>query len=390
MSITIRLPELSPNMEKATIIRWIKQEGDAVAAGDILVEVETDKATIEMEAMDSGTLTKILVPEGSQDIAVDTPIAVLASQTARDRPPGGGEIQEPPARIPASPFARKLARQFEVPLEEISGSGPRGRVVATDVRKAATKSPGPEEPQPTRADRSALGPQPGRAGEFTEIPIDGVRRTIAKNLSASAREVPHFRVVVDVQCDAVLSLRRAINNHSSDRRLTLNDFFLKALACAIEQTPEANVVWAQDKLVRFSTVDVAVAISAGGRLYAPILRDAARKTVTTISHEVRRLTAQAQTGVFSPRELEGGTTAVSNLGMYGVRAFDAIVNPPQSSIFAIGQAQQRPVVRDGVVAVATVATITMSCDHRAIDGAAAAKGLERLKLLIEEPVQLLA
>lgn len=399
MSVTIRLPELSPNMERATIVRWLKREGEHVAVGDILAEVETDKATMEMEAMDSGVLDKILVCDGARDVEVNAPIAVLigesgasradASQT--DETPAMAEPGRPAGRLAASPLARKLARQLDVKLDQLAGSGPGQRIIAADVRAAARPQPaGLDSDEPlARQDQQIPSPRKPDAASHVETPVDGFRRTIARNLSASKRDIPHFRVSIDVDCDAVLALRKTINERSPDLRLSLNDFVIKAVACAMDQTPEANAIWAEDRILRYSSVDVGVAISAGERLYAPVIRDVAKRTISSLSAEVRSLTAKAKTNSLTPRDLEGGSTAVSNLGMFGIRAFDAIINPPQSSIFAVGQAEPRAVVREGALAVATLMTVTMSCDHRVIDGAVAARAMGKLKALIEEPLLLI-
>lgn len=394
MSVTIRLPELSPNMERATIVRWLKREGEHVAVGDILAEVETDKATMEMEAMDTGVLDKILVCDGARDVEVNAPIAVLRGEIGASRADASRTDETPamsePGRLAASPLARKLARQLDVKLDQLAGSGPGQRIIAADVRAAARPQPaGLDSDEPLGRQDQQIPPRKPDAAIHVETPVDGFRRTIARNLSASKRDIPHFRVSIDVDCDAVLALRKTINERSPDLRLSLNDFVIKAVACAMEQTPEANAIWAEDKILRYSSVDVGVAISAGERLYAPVIRDVAKRTISSLSAEVRSLTAKAKTNSLTPRDLEGGSTAVSNLGMFGIRAFDAIINPPQSSIFAVGQAEPRAVVREGALAVATLMTVTMSCDHRVIDGAVAARAMGKLKALIEEPLLLI-
>lgn len=437
MPLEIVMPSLAAGMTEGTLTRWLKGEGDAVAKGEAIAEVETDKATLEMEAEETGLLGRILVPAGPGAVAVNTPLAVLfkageavdtAAPAASPAPtpapaPATLPSASPPAalggtapghRVPASPLARRLAAQYGVSLTGLHGSGPSGRVVRLDVerlRDAAAARPAaapalppavaaPALPSPVEAatvpavrPQAAVtpsAPQPMPWQAHTAIPNSAMRKTIARRLSEAKQTVPHFYLTVEVELDAVLSLRQRLNGRSgAESKLSVNDFIVKAAALALRRVPAANAMWTDEAILRFAEVDISVAVATDGGLITPVVRQADRKGLATISGEVKQLAAKARDGKLTPEEYQGGSFTISNLGMYGITQFSAIVNPPQACILAVGAGEPRPVVRDGTVQVRTLMTCTLSVDHRAVDGAVGAEFLAAFKPLIEDPLQLM-
>ena len=456
MPIEILMPALSPTMEKGNLAKWLKKEGDTVKSGDVLAEIETDKATMEVEAIDEGVLAKILVPEGTQDVPVNQLIAVLAGEgedvaAAASGAGKGGAAPAPAAaaaapapapaaapapapaapaaaaavaapapaangaagRVFASPLARRLARDKGVDLGAVAGSGPHGRIVARDIegaqpgaRPAAAPAPAPAAAPaaPAPAPKAALATAPGadqvkalyEPGSYEEIQLDGMRKTIARRLVESEQVTPHFYLTVDCDLDDQMALREQVNaNAPKDKdgkpayRVSVNDFIIKALALALQKVPAANAVWAEDRILRMKHADVGVAVAIDGGLYAPIVKKAEQKTISAISNEMRDLAARARTKKLKPDEYSGGSSSVSNLGMMGMRNFTAIINAPQSSILAVGASEQRAVVRGGEIKIATQMTVTMTCDHRVMDGALGAELLSAFKGFIEKPMSML-
>ncbi len=408
MPTTVAMPALSPTMTEGTLARWLVKEGDSVSAGDVIAEIETDKATMEVEAADEGSVGRLLVAEGTEGVLVNRPIAVLlgegedASVLDGFRPeeaapePAAPEPEETPApappppgessagRIFASPLARRMAEKAGLDLSAVRGTGPRGRIVKADV-EAALAAPAPA---PAHAQVRAAPPPPAGGGEV--VPHTGMRKAIARRLLDSKRTVPHFYLTADCGFDRLLAVRKELNGRDgADYGLTVNDFVVRAAALALRRTPEANASWSDDGMVRHASVDVSVAVALDAGLITPIVRDADRKGLADISREMKDLAARAREGVLRPEEYEGGTFSVSNLGMFGVREFSAIVNPPQAAILAVGAGESRPVVKDGALAVATVASCTLSCDHRVIDGVLGARLLEAFKGFVEDPVTML-
>ena len=455
MAIEILMPALSPTMTEGNLVRWLVAEGDRVQSGDVIAEIETDKATMEVEAVEEGRLGRILVPEGSEGVAVNTVIAVLAGEgeempaapTPAPVPSGalngsdpepartgaeGGEVAATPlarrmaalAHIPvgkivgsgaggkvtaddvrvaagrtprppdrpaarrdrerifASPFARRLAAEAELPLEHIRGSGPEGRIIARDVRRA--------EAEGVRAPERQVGAPADGLPPYERIRHSSMRRVIARRLVESKSTAPHFRLTVDCGIDGLLAARREVNADAPDGiKVSVNDFVIKALALALHRVPEANAAWEDDAVLRFSRADISVAVATPGGLITPVVRGAAAKGLGTISAEMADFAARARAGKLLPEEYRGGTSSVSNLGMYGVRQFDAVLNPPQATILAVGAGEQRPVVRDGALAVSTVMTCTLSCDHRVVDGALGAELLSAFRALVERPATML-
>ncbi len=409
MPIKILMPQLSPTMTEGNLAKWHKNEGDTVSAGDIIAEIETDKATMEVEAVDEGTLGKIMVPAGSEGVPVNTVIAVLlaegedssalaaatatpAAKAAPPTPPAPAPVAPaPPAlapakgdgRVAASPLARRMAERAGLDLGAIGGSGPGGRVIKADIEAALAK--GPARPAPVAPAMPA--PQPGAA--YTDVPHTTMRKTIARRLVESKQTVPHFYLTIECAIDRLLALRKDLNGRSDAYKLTVNDFVVRSVALALRKVPDANAAWTDAALRRWSTVDVAVAVALEGGLVTPIVRNADHKGLAAISNEVKELAKRARDGKLMPEEYQGGSFSVSNLGMYGIRQFDAIINPPQAGILAVGAGEQRPVVKDGALAIATMMTCTLSCDHRVIDGALGAAFLQAFKGFIEEPLTML-
>jgi pyruvate dehydrogenase E2 component (dihydrolipoamide acetyltransferase) len=452
MSVNILMPALSPTMEKGNLAKWLKKEGDKVKAGDVIAEIETDKATMEVEAVDEGTLGKIVVPEGTPDVPVNQVIAVLleegedktalsqakpapqtASKSAAAPPkapainPSPAPTQQAPAPRPqaatngkglegkglegkgpggvfASPLARRLAKDAGIELSRVQGSGPHGRIVARDI-EGAKGGAGLRALTPAAA-RSAEMPagMPDdkiralfEEGSYEFVPHDLMRKAIARRLTESKLTIPHYYLSIDCQIDELLKAREEINSStpkSADGKprfkLSVNDFVIKALALALIKVPDANVSWTDAGMLKHKHADVGVAVAIKGGLITPIIRHAEDKTLGTISNEMRDLGLRARIRKLKPSEYEGGSAAVSNLGMYGVKEFAAVINPPQASILAVGAGEERPVVKNGKVAVATVMTATLSADHRAVDGAVGAELLAAFKGYIEKPTGMLA
>ena len=431
MPTEILMPALSPTMEEGTLAKWLVKEGDSVASGDLLAEIETDKATMEFEAVDEGVIGKLLVAEGSAGVKVNTPIAVLlgedeseddiaepaarpAPEAARPSdadaeaaPAGRSETAAPPAgkrgdgaRIFASPLARRIAADRGIDLAQITGSGPRGRIVKADVEAAGAPKPAAAEaPAQAAPPAPAPGPDAGQIAalyadrDHQEITLDGMRKTIAARLTEAKQQIPHFYLRRDIHLDALLSLRAEINRQLAPReiKLSVNDFIIKACAAALQQVPEANAVWAGDRILRLTPSDVAVAVAIEGGLFTPVLRDAHQKSLSALSTEMKDLAARARDRKLSPQEYQGGSFAISNLGMFGIENFDAVINPPHGAILAVGAGVQKPVVQaDGTLGVATVMSVTLSVDHRVIDGALGAQLLAAIKDGLENPLALLA
>lgn len=419
-------------MEEGTLAKWLVKEGDIITLGKVIAEIETDKATMEYEAPETGTLVQLLVPEGSANVAVDAPIALLAvegehvTSVAADKvdvpsalaassvKPGSapadpaelrGSVSASSAaptggRIAASPLARRIAAAQGLDLALISGSGPNGRVVRRDIEEAASIQAAAVSSASSATPAARTGSaveELYQRGRYEVIELDAMRRTIARRLTESKQTVPHFYLRIDAELDSALALRERINAAAPIRdggkpawRISVNDMMIKALACALRDVPEANVTWADGYMLRHKAVDVAVAVAIDGGLITPIIRDAGTKSLSVISTEMKDLAARARERKLAPEEYQGGTTSLSNLGMLGVSSFDAVINPPHGTILATGAAEKRPVVRDDALSIATMVTVTLSVDHRTVDGALGARLLAAFKQLVEQPLVLLA
>jgi pyruvate dehydrogenase E2 component (dihydrolipoamide acetyltransferase) len=447
MPINILMPALSPTMEKGNLAKWLKKEGDKVKSGDVIAEIETDKATMEVEAVDEGTLAKILVPEGTQDVPVNDVIAVLAGDgedvkaagaAAANKPPKAAEAPKPapapaeasaPAAAPApvvaappiapsaspaqqangggrifsSPLARRLAKEAGIEISRIMGTGPHGRIVARDVEEAKSGK-GLKAPAAAPAPSPAVAPSMSdkqilalfEPGSYEIVPHDGMRRTIAQRLTASIQNVPHFYLTIDCDIGKLLAAREEINKAApTDKdkkplyKLSVNDFVIKAMAVALQKIPNCNVSWTDGGMVKHKHSDIGVAVAMPGGLITPIIRKAETKTLSTISNEMKDFATRARARKLKPEEYQGGTTAVSNLGMYGINHFTAVINPPHATILAVGTSEERPVVRGGKIEIAHIMSVTLSCDHRAIDGALGAELIGAFRQLIENPVMMM-
>jgi len=462
MPTNILMPALSPTMEKGNLAKWLKKEGDKISSGDVIAEIETDKATMEVEAVDEGTLAKIVVPEGAQDVAVNSVIAVLAGEgedvkaaaagaakapppkaaekkteaatphpapAAPPSPKGGGTaapaaqshpsprsgeggaaqaatggvqpIRAASNRIFSSPLARRLAKDAGIDLNRVQGSGPHGRVIARDI-DAAKSGKGLRAPGavPT-AGGAAIAPAMSDSqilslyeeGSYELVPHDGMRRTIAQRLTASIQTIPHFYLTMDCDIGKLMAAREEINAAApKDKdgkpayKISVNDFVIKALALALQRIPDANVSWTEAGLLKHKYSDIGVAVALPGGLITPIVRKAETKSLSAISNEMRDLAARARARKLKPPEYQGGGSSVSNLGMYGIKDFTAVINPPQSTILAVGAGEERAVVRNGQIVPAQIMSVTLSCDHRSVDGALCAELLAVFKALIENPV----
>jgi pyruvate dehydrogenase E2 component (dihydrolipoamide acetyltransferase) len=455
MPINILMPALSPTMEKGNLAKWLKKEGDKVKSGDVIAEIETDKATMEVEAVDEGTLAKILVPEGTADVPVNDVIAVLAgdgedvktaasgggaakaepkaeakSETGVETKAGNGEATRSPgssssapapkpassgaqaastpsanghARIFSSPLARRLAKEAGIELSRIEGSGPHGRVVARDVEQAKSgkglKAPaaapaGAPSIAPAMSDKQILSLF--EDGSYEIVPHDNMRRTIAQRLTASIQTIPHFYLTMDCDIGRLLAAREDINASApKDKekkplyKLSVNDFVIKAMAIALQRVPNANVSWTEGGMLRHKHSDIGVAVAMPGGLITPIIRKAETKSLSTISSEMKDFAVRARARKLKPEEYQGGTTAVSNLGMYGIKDFTAVINPPHATILAVGASEERAVVRGGKIEAAHIMSVTLSCDHRAVDGALGAELIGAFRTLIENPVMMM-
>ncbi|MEZ5687797.1 MAG: pyruvate dehydrogenase complex dihydrolipoamide acetyltransferase [Caenibius sp.] len=430
MPIEIRMPALSPTMEEGTLARWLVKVGDKVSTGDVMAEIETDKATMEFEAVDEGTVAAIAVPEGSEGVKVGTVIATLAGEgeevsvteaapeptpepapelvpvpaqasapspepTPEPAPaPAPASIKPSDTRIVASPLARRIAAQRGVDLAAITGSGPNGRIVKADVESAAGIAPATRATAPAAA--SAPVPMVAAAQDFgiphEAVALSGMRKTIARRLTESKQQIPHIYLTVDIRLDALLKLRNELNTALEPQgvKLSVNDLMIKALAKALEAVPECNVQFAGDQMLQFTRADISVAVSIPNGLITPIITDAGSQSVSAISTRMKDLAARAREGKLTPAEYQGGTASLSNIGMYGIKQFDAVINPPQAMIMAIGAGEKRPCVIDDALSVATVMSATGSFDHRAIDGADAARFMQAFKQIIENPLSLVA
>jgi len=447
MSTNILMPALSPTMEKGNLAKWLKKEGDTVKSGDVIAEIETDKATMEVEAVDEGTLARIVVPEGTQDVAVNAVIAVLAGDgedvkavgaaagsaapaapkaepapKAETKPATAAPAQQPtsqpaapkPAAAPvreaggdrvfASPLAKRLAKEAGLDIAAVAGSGPHGRVIARDVAEAKSgkglKAPAaaPSAGAPA-AIAPAMSDQQVRAlyeeGSYTVVPHDGMRRTIAQRLTASTQTIPHFYLTIDCDIGRLMAAREEINaaapkgkDGKPAYKLSVNDFVIKALAIALQRVPDANVSWTEAGMLKHTHSDVGVAVAMPGGLITPIIRSAESKPLSVISNEMKDFARRARDRKLKPHEYQGGTTAVSNLGMYGIKDFTAVINPPHATILAVGTGEERAVVRNGKIEAAQIMSVTLSCDHRAVDGALGAELIGAFKTLIENPVMM--
>ncbi|RYH03364.1 pyruvate dehydrogenase complex dihydrolipoamide acetyltransferase [Salipiger sp. IMCC34102] len=455
MPVEILMPALSPTMEEGTLAKWLVKEGDTVSAGDLLAEIETDKATMEFEAVDEGTMGKIVVPEGTEGVKVNDVIAVLLAEgesaddigeisqhsegeSSHAEPAEPSEQTEPAAgygregsaaqeekpdtesaddhhaeegaRIFASPLARRIAEEKGLDLADIEGSGPRGRIVKADVENAQpktksekAKSEAPKD-APAPAAKAGGGAMPAGPSTdtilktydgrpFEEVKLDGMRKTVAARLTEAKQTVPHFYLRRDILLDDLMAFRSQLNTQLEARgvKLSVNDFIIKACALALQQVPEANAVWANDRTLRFEKSDVAVAVAIEGGLFTPVLKDAEMKSLSALSSEMKDLAARARDRKLAPHEYAGGSFAISNLGMFGIDNFDAIINPPHSAILAVGAGVKKPIVgKDGTVSVGTVMSVTLSVDHRVIDGALGANLLQAIKDNLENPMTMLA
>jgi len=433
MPTEILMPALSPTMEEGTLAKWLVKEGDTVSSGDIIAEIETDKATMEFEAVDEGVIGKILITEGSEGVKVNTPIAVLLEdgETADDMaksataptnaaapetapvvapvaaapaaPAPAAPLQDG-ARVFASPLARRIAADKGLDLTQINGSGPRGRIVKADVLSATattTTTPAASASASPAAASAITAPSVSADAiaklyadrEYTEIPLDGMRKTIAARLTEAKQTIPHFYLRRDIRIDDLLSFRAQINKQLESRgvKLSVNDFIIKACANALQAVPAANAVWAGDRVLQLTPSDVAVAVAIEGGLFTPVLKDADKKSLSALSSEMKDLAARARDKKLAPHEYQGGSFAISNLGMFGIDNFDAVINPPHGAILAVGAGVKKPVVAaDGSLGVATVMSVTLSVDHRVIDGALGAQLLQSIVDGLENPMGMLA
>ncbi|MET3711402.1 pyruvate dehydrogenase E2 component (dihydrolipoamide acetyltransferase) [Sphingomonas trueperi] len=434
MGIEIKMPALSPTMEEGTLAKWLVKEGDTVKSGDLLAEIETDKATMEFEAVDEGVIGKILVAEGTDNVKVGTVIAVIAgegedvssatapSPTPAPAPapaasapaptptPAPAPAAQPAAasgsRVKASPLARRIAADKGVDLAAVTGSGPNGRIVKADIEGAKPGAAPAAQPAaaaaaastPTAAPSAAPAAAETKAVWFDDsIPheeekLSNIRKTIARRLTESKQTVPHIYLTVDIRLDALLKLRAELNKALETRgvKLSVNDLLIKALGVALARTPKCNVTFTGDKLIKYSRADVSVAVSTPTGLITPIVKDAANKSVSAIATEMKDLAARAREGKLQPHEYQGGTASLSNMGMYGIKQFEAVINPPQGMIMAIGAGEKRPYIIDDALGVATVMSATGSFDHRAIDGADGAEMMKIFKELVEAPMGMIA
>ena len=414
MPIAIKMPALSPTMEEGTLARWLVKVGDTVRSGDIMAEIETDKATMEFEAVDEGVIASIDIPEGSEGVKVGTVIATLAGEDEPAKPAAAPAPKAAPApapapvalpaaapapavaakgdRIVASPLAKRIAADRGVDLAAVKGSGPNGRIVKVDVESAGTAAPAPAAAAKPAAAAALAAPVPDFGIPFEAEKLGNVRKVIARRLTEAKQTIPHIYLTVDVRLDALLKLRGELNKalEADGIKLSVNDLLIKALAKALVRVPKCNVSFAGEELRKYSRADISVAVAAPSGLITPIIVDAATKAVAQISTEMKTLADKAREGKLQPHEYQGGTASLSNLGMFGIKQFDAVINPPQAMILAVGAGEQRPHVVDGALAVATVMSVTGSFDHRAIDGADGAQLMQAFKSLVENPLGLLA
>ena len=432
MTINVTMPALSPTMEEGTLAKWLVKEGDTVSSGDLIAEIETDKATMEVEAVDEGVVGKLVVAEGTEGVKVNSVIAVLledgesaadigeiaapaaapseakGTDAATEEAPAEAPAPTPAAkpapapaapaasggRIFASPLARRIAADKGIDLAQVKGTGPKGRIVKADVEgftpSAAAPSPAAAVSMPAGPDAAAvLKMYEGRG--HTEVALDGMRKTIAARLTEAKQTIPHFYLRRDIEIDALLAARKQINavGEKQGIKVSVNDFVIKACAVALQRVPAANAVWAGDRILTFDASDVAVAVAIDGGLITPVIQDAEKKGLSALSAEMKDLATRARDRKLMPHEYQGGSFAISNLGMFGIENFDAVINPPHGSILAVGAGVQKPVVKGGEVKVATVMSVTLSVDHRVIDGALGAEFLSAIKDNLENPAMML-
>ncbi|KPF82657.1 branched-chain alpha-keto acid dehydrogenase subunit E2 [Brevundimonas sp. AAP58] len=433
----ILMPALSPTMEEGVLAKWHVKVGDTVKAGDVIAEIETDKATMEVEAVDEGEVLEILVAEGSENVKVNTPIARLAGDNAAPAPkaapkaeesrpgPAGHESRDSVAtpeggkpaaeglapiaksdagstsgdRIFASPLARRLAKEAGLDLKTVKGTGPRGRIVKADVEAAGKGAPTVSTTAPA-ASASTAEPRKVQSlaqmgipdGSYDLVPLDGMRKAIARRMVDSFRDIPHFPLTIDCEIDGLMAVRAKVNAMLEPQgiKVSVNDFVIKAAALALKAVPEANASYSPEGLAMHHHADIAMAVAIEGGLITPIIRKAETKSLSQIATEAKDLAKRARDRKLKPEEFQGGTFSVSNLGMFGIKAFASIINEPQGAIMSVGAGEQRPVVKNGQLAVATVMTVTLTCDHRVVDGATGARFLQAFKPLIEDPVTMLA
>ena len=439
MPINVLMPALSPTMTEGKLARWLKKEGDTIKSGQVLCEIETDKATMEVEAVDEGTLGKILVAAGTEGVKVNAPIAMILAEgesagaasaaapaaTAAPASPAAAVAPAPVAAAPVaavaasssaagdagrvfvSPLARRMAEQSGLDLAAIRGSGPNGRIVKADIdaalaaggsaRKPSAAAPIAPTPAPTAvasAPAAVSASSIAAIGPHKLVPLSTMRRVIARRLTESKQQVPHFYLTVDCEIDKLLAGRAALNAKSPEKgpgafKLSVNDFIIKAVAVALRQVPAANASYSDDGLLMWDNVDISVAVAIPGGLITPIVRNADAKGLAQISNEMKDLAARAKDGKLKPEEFQGGGFSISNLGMFGIKEFAAVINPPQGAILAVGAGEQRPVVRNGALAIATVMSCTLSVDHRVVDGAVGAEFLAAFKRIVEDPLAML-
>lgn len=434
MPVSILMPALSPTMTEGTLAKWVKKEGDTIEAGDVIAEIETDKATMEVEAVDEGTLAKILIDEGTQGVAVNKMIAVLLEEGESDSEleaflkdgtkaqdnakPVSKEMQQPkteektqpkPASAPApnnsnrvfaSPLAKRLAKDAGIDIASVKGSGPKGRVVKADIenaKKNGTAQNAATAQGSARSKPASSGPDARQLAdmlgmEYEAFANNNMRKTIASRLLESKQTVPHFYLSVECHLDNLLAIRKQMNEAAEGAyKLSVNDFMIKASAAALKKIPDANAAWTESHIIKFKHADVSVAVATDNGLITPIIKQAENLSLSEISEQMKDLAARARDGKLKPTEYQGGTFSLSNLGMYGISQFSAIINPPQACILAIGAGEQKPVVKkDGTLGIGTLMTATLSCDHRVVDGAVGAEFLQAFKGFIENPLKMLA
>ena len=434
MPIEILMPALSPTMTEGNLVAWLKAEGDTISPGEVIAEIETDKATMEVEAVDEGVLGKILVAAGTEGVSVNAAIAILLeegedkssikdnayrsdpieiqnTQNSEQKSEGQPDINEPKTgkvvsentkvplgkmqsplianqddvRVAASPLARRMAEHAGLDLAKISGSGPNGRIIKADIDQVLSKDNALKLPPVSTVTSPSIEP----SAQYDAIPNNSMRKVIASRLTESKQVAPHFYMTVDCNVDALKQVRMELNEKVEGTKISINDLIIRASAIALKQVPEANATWTEEATLVYKTIDISVAIAIEGGLITPIIRDAGAKGVKEISVKMKDLANRAREGKLMPEEYQGGTFSISNLGMYGVKEFSAVINPPQGAILAIGAAEERPIIKDGAVAAATLMSCTLSVDHRVVDGAVGARFLSAFKRLIEDPLTML-
>ena len=434
MPIEILMPALSPTMTEGNLVAWLKAEGDTISPGEVIAEIETDKATMEVEAVDEGVLGKILVAAGTEGVSVNAAIAILLeegedkssikdnayrsdpievqnTQNSEQKSEGQPDINEPKTgkvisentkvplgkmqsplianqddvRVAASPLARRMAEHAGLDLAKISGSGPNGRIIKADIDQVLSQDNALKLPPVSTVTSPSIEP----SAQYDAIPNNSMRKVIASRLTESKQAAPHFYMTVDCNVDALKQVRMELNEKVEGTKISINDLIIRASAIALKQVPEANASWTEEATLVYKTIDISVAVAIEGGLITPIIRDAGAKGVKEISVKMKDLANRAREGKLMPEEYQGGTFSISNLGMYGVKEFSAVINPPQGAILAIGAAEERPIIKDGAVAAATLMSCTLSVDHRVVDGAVGARFLSAFKRLIEDPLTML-